>query len=318
MLTIGPFSHSSRVIVAPMAGITDRPFRDMCRSFGSHWLVSEMVTSDPRLWETRKSQRRLRFGDETGPRWVQIAGSEPGMMAEAARRNVALGAQIIDINMGCPARKVCRRLAGSALLRDEPLVQRILEAVVGAVSVPVTLKMRLGWSRDTINAVSVARMAEQSGIQLLSVHGRTRQDMFHGEVDYDEIARVKQAVSIPVVANGDIGSPKTAERLLNTYAFDAVMIGRAARGKPWLPTNVDEFLVGDKPTDLTTGRVLSCVKKHVESLSDFYGEFTGVRVARKHVAWYLAGLDVSGISRQTFNRLDTLRSQVEFIDDLAA
>ncbi len=316
MLTIGPHSHPSRVIVAPMAGVTDRPFRNLCRQFGAHWLVSEMITSDTRLWGSKKSQYRLAFHDESEPRWIQIAGADPVMMADAARKNVELGAQIIDINMGCPAKKVCNKLAGSSLLRDEPLVDSILRAVVGAVDVPVTLKMRLGWSREQINAPQIARLAEQAGVALITVHGRTRADRFNGSVNYDAIGMVKRAVSIPVIGNGDIESAEFARQLIENYDLDGVMLGRSAQGRPWFPAQVDAFLQGDRLRAPAYTEVLTTLRDHVISLSNFYGEYTGVRVARKHVGWYLSYLVDSDQPRQEFNLLDSLQSQTTFIEGL--
>jgi tRNA-dihydrouridine synthase B len=310
-----------------MAGVTDQPFRNLCRRFGSHWLVSEMVTSDTRLWHTAKSRHRLQFHDEQAPRWVQIAGADPTMMAEAAVMNVQLGAQIIDINMGCPAKKVCKKLAGSSLLRDEALVEAILSAVVRAVEVPVTLKMRLGWSRDEINATNIAQIAQRSGVQLITVHGRTREDRFRGTVDYAAVAAVKDAVTVPVVCNGDIESAQQAEDLLAQYGFDGVMIGRAAQGRPWLPALIDSQLQGGSamaPSELEFIDILAC---HLRSLCEFYGEYTGVRVARKHVGWYLEGAAGSqsvlwepGVEREltrSFNRLETLQAQLSFVENLA-
>lgn len=313
MLTIGHHRHDSAVIVAPMAGVTDQPFRNLCRSFGSNWLISEMVTSDVRLWNTRKSRRRLCQNDEAGPRWVQIAGAEPAMMAQAARMNVDRGAQIIDVNMGCPAKKVCNRLAGSSLLREPALVRSILEAVVGAVPVPVTLKMRLGWSRTSVNAVEIARIAEDAGVALVTIHGRTREDRFTGQVDYDTIGVVKQAVDIPVIGNGDITSATQAAELMRTYGLDGVMIGRAAQGRPWLPAMIDARLKGHDFRVPDQAGVVAILHDHVAALSAFYGVQTGVRVARKHVGWYLGEAGLSEDWRQTFNRLQTLDSQLEWL-----
>jgi tRNA-dihydrouridine synthase B len=320
MLSIGPYSHSSRVIVAPMAGVTDQPFRNLCRQFGANWLVSEMVTSDIRLWRSRKSQHRLRFHDEKEPRWIQIAGADPAMMAQAAAENVAKGAQIIDINMGCPAKKVCNKLAGSSLLRDEKLVAEILETVVSAVQVPVTLKMRLGWSRDQVNAVNIAKIAEQSGIQLLSVHGRTRADRFSGNVDYDAIGLVKQSVSIPVVGNGDITSAEFAQTLLQKYSLDGVMLGRSVQGRPWFAAEVDAYLNGREYPVPNRAEIIELLCGHLVALTDFYGEITGVRVARKHVGWYLSYLCESNETRACFNQLNSLHSQLAYIrgESLAA
>ncbi len=316
MLCIGSHQYDSAVIVAPMAGVTDQPFRNLCRSFGSTWLVSEMVTSEVRLWRTRKSQQRLRFHDESGPRWVQIAGAEPAMMAEAARMNVDRGAEIIDVNMGCPAKKVCNRLAGSSLLRDPGLVRSILEAVVGAVSVPVTLKMRLGWSRTSINAVEIAEIAQNAGVALVSVHGRTREDKFTGAVDYDSMGEVKQAVDIPVIGNGDITSAHQAADLIETYGLDGVMIGRAAQGRPWFPAMIDARLKGQQYREPGSAEVLAILGDHVVALTSFYGEQTGVRVARKHVGWYLDQAGLSDQWRRNFNRLQTLDDQLEWLSQI--
>ena len=316
MLKVGPYSHHSQVIVAPMAGVTDQPFRNLCRKFGAFWLVSEMVTSDTKLWRTEKSKHRLRFHDEKEPRWIQIAGSEPSEMAEAARRNVGLGAQIIDINMGCPAKKVCNRLAGSALLRDESLVGRILQAVVKAVDVPVTMKMRIGWSKDQINAIEIAQIAEDAGIQLITVHGRTREDRFSGSVDYNIIGLVKKSVSIPVIGNGDITSAGGARMLLNHQNLDGVMIGRGVQGRPWFPAQVDALLKGSSHNSPSEHEIIKTLEEHVVALSDFYGEYTGVRVARKHIGWYFSRLAGVDQQRRIFNRLDSLQSQINFIKEL--
>ena len=317
MLKIGSFVRSSSVIVAPMAGVTDQPFRNYCRRFGADWVVSEMVTSDARLWGTAKSTQRLRFNDEAEPRWVQIAGADPSMMANAAVQNVDLGAQIIDINMGCPAKKVCKKAAGSALLRDEALVGSILESVVRAVDVPVTLKIRLGWSREEINAIRIARIAESCGVQLLSVHGRTRQCRFAGEVDYESIAKVKKSVAIPVIANGDITSPLCAKRVLNITGADGVMIGRAAQGRPWLPGMVAHYLATEELAPAPGSELIwETMRGHIAALSDFYGEQTGVRVARKHVGWYLDALHghEARAFKHQFNQLESSRAQLTLMD----
>jgi tRNA-dihydrouridine synthase B len=319
MLKIGPFVRPGSVILAPMAGVADLPFRQCCRRFGVEWTVSEMVSSDSRLWSTYKSEQRLRFDDEDEPRWVQIAGAEPSMMVNAAIRNVDQGAQIIDINMGCPAKKVCRKAAGSALLRDEPLVASILESVVRAVDVPVTLKIRLGWSREEINAVRIARIAEDSGVQLLTVHGRTRQCRFAGEVDYEAIAAVKKSVTIPVIANGDITGPLSARRVLSITGADGVMIGRAAQGRPWLPGIVSRYLAtGELAAAPHSELIWETIRRHIIALWYFYGEQTGLRVARKHLGWYLNALygQDSRLFRKQFNHLETTSAQLCMIDDL--
>lgn len=317
MFSIGPHAHDSQVIVAPMAGVTDRPFRDLCRRFGAFWTVSEMVTSDPGLWHTRKSQHRLAHRDEQGISWVQLAGAEPLMMANAARANVAMGADVIDINMGCPAKKVCNRAAGSALLRDERLVADILQAVVEAVPVPVTLKIRLGWSREETNAERIAGIAERAGIQLLTVHGRTRACRFSGEVDYDAISRVKASVSIPVIANGDIDSAARARQVLAKTGADGVMIGRAAQGRPWLPGQIDQFLrTGRHFPDPDQVAIQAMLRSHLKALHDFYGEYAGLRIARKHIGWTLDRLPGGPELRRRFNRLETPEAQFQLLDDV--
>jgi tRNA-dihydrouridine synthase B len=284
---LGPYVLAAPIALAPMAGVTDRPFRLLCRRLGAGVAASEMVTSDVRLWHTQKSRLRMDHEGEPEPRVVQIAGGEPGMMAEAARRNVDAGAQIIDINMGCPAKKVCHRAAGSALLRDEPLVASILEAVVRAVEVPVTLKMRTGWDAANRNGVAIARLAEALGVKALAVHGRTRVDLYQGDAEYNTIREIKQAVKIPVFANGDIDSGAKARAVLEETGADGVMIGRAAQGRPWIFREIRHFLI--------TGRVLAppderevrdIMISHLEQLYAFYGEHAGVRVARKHLGWY--------------------------------
>jgi len=317
MLSIGNLANESQVVVAPMAGVTDRPFRDLCRRYGTFWAVSEMVTSDTRLWHTRKSRHRLAHADEAGVSWVQLAGAEPAMMAEAARMNVDLGAEIIDINMGCPAKKVCNRAAGSALLRDERLVTEILNAVVSAVEVPVTLKIRLGWSREEMNAVRIGRIAEVAGIRLLTVHGRTRACKFQGEVDYAAIGEVKAAIAIPVVANGDIDSPQKAAKVLALTGADGVMIGRAAQGRPWLPAMIDHYLqTGELIAEPTIAEIQELLVNHVSALHDFYGDHQGLRIARKHVGWALDYLTEGRSIRQQFNRIETCEGQLELLASL--
>ncbi|MDH1622235.1 tRNA dihydrouridine synthase DusB [Pseudomonas chengduensis] len=307
---IGPYTLPNRLILAPMAGVTDRPFRQLCRRLGAGLVVSEMVTSDVRLWNSRKSSLRLLHAGDPEPRSVQIAGGDPQMMADAARKNVELGAQIIDINMGCPAKKVCNKAAGSALLRDEQLVREILDAVVGAVDVPVTLKIRTGWDRQNKNGVSVAKIAEDAGIAALSVHGRTRADLYTGEAEYETIAAIKQAISIPVFANGDIDSPQKAKAVLDATGADALLIGRAAQGRPWIFREIEHYLrTGETlpaPSLLEVERILL---EHLAALHAFYGELMGVRIARKHVGWYLATLPGAGEFRAQFNRLDSTDAQ---------
>ncbi|WP_161864791.1 tRNA dihydrouridine synthase DusB [Pseudomonas yangonensis] len=307
---IGPYTLPNRLILAPMAGVTDRPFRQLCRRLGAGLVVSEMVTSDVRLWNSRKSSLRLLHAGDPEPLSVQIAGGDPQMMADAARKNVELGAQIIDINMGCPAKKVCNKAAGSALLRDEPLVREILDAVVGAVDVPVTLKIRTGWDRANKNGVTVAKIAEDAGISALSVHGRTRADLYTGEAEYETIAAIKQAVSIPVFANGDIDSPEKAKAVLDATGADALLIGRAAQGRPWIFREIEHYLrTGETlpaPSLLEVERILL---EHLAALHAFYGELMGVRIARKHVGWYLATLPGAREFRAQFNRLDSTDAQ---------
>ncbi|MBS0396506.1 MAG: tRNA dihydrouridine synthase DusB [Proteobacteria bacterium] len=286
-MRIGPYALGAPLALAPMAGVTDRPFRLLCRRLGAGIAASEMVTSDVRLWHTPKSRRRLDHAGEPEPRVVQIAGGEPAMMAEAARRNVDLGAQVIDINMGCPAKKVCNRAAGSALLRDEPLVGAILEAVVRAVQVPVTLKMRTGWDAEHRNGVRVARLAEACGVRALAVHGRTRADHYAGSAEYATIRAIKAAVAIPVFANGDIDSGAKARAVLEETGADGVMIGRAAQGRPWIFREIGHFLsAGTHCPPPERREVRDIMLAHLDQLYAFYGEQVGVRVARKHLGWY--------------------------------
>lgn len=288
---IGPYSLDGKLILAPMAGVTDRPFRLLCRRYGAAMAVSEMVSSNPRLREDRKTLLRSDHAGEPEPRSIQILGTDPADMAEAARLNAGRGAQIIDINMGCPAKKVCNVAAGAALLRDERLVGRILESVVQAVDVPVTLKIRTGWDPSSRNAASVARIAERSGIRALTVHGRTRACGFSGQAEYTTIAEVKAAVGIPVIANGDIDSADKARRVLQTTGADALMIGRAALGRPWLFAEIRAALEpGRKFAAPGASEVYTLLSEHLAALHDFYGERAGVRIARKHIGWYASHL----------------------------
>lgn len=309
-LRIGPYTLPNSLILAPMAGVTDQPFRQLCKRMGAGLVVSEMVTSDVRLWNTRKSSLRMIHSGDPEPRSVQIAGGDPEMLAEAARRNVEMGAQIIDINMGCPAKKVCNKAAGSALLKDEILVREILQAVVAAVAVPVTLKIRTGWDRENKNGISVAKIAEDAGIVALAVHGRTRADLYMGEAEYDTIAAIKQAVSIPVMANGDIDSPQKAKAVLAATGADGLLIGRAAQGRPWIFREIEHYLrTGEQlpaPSLLEVERILL---EHLAALHAFYGDVMGVRIARKHVSWYLATLPGAREFRAQFNRLDSTDAQ---------
>ena len=286
-MRIGPHHIVPRVILAPMAGVTDKPFRVLCKRLGAGLCVSEMTTSDPRFWHTAKSRHRMDHAGEPDPVSVQIAGYDPAMLAEAARFNVDHGAQIVDINMGCPAKKVCKVDAGSALLRDEALVARILAAVVAAVPVPVTLKIRTGWNRDNRNGVAIARIAEDAGIAALAVHGRTRADAYQGEAEYDTIAAIKAAVRIPVLANGDVDSPHKAREVLQRTGADALMVGRAAQGRPWIFREIAHFLAtGALLPAPDTDWVRDVLLGHLEHLYAFYGEPQGVRIARKHLGWY--------------------------------
>ncbi|WP_312450312.1 tRNA dihydrouridine synthase DusB [Stutzerimonas nitrititolerans] len=307
---IGPYTLPNRLILAPMAGVTDQPFRQLCRRMGAGLVVSEMVTSDVRLWNSRKSRLRLQHDGEPEPRSVQIAGGDPEMLAEAAVRNVELGAQIIDINMGCPAKKVCNKAAGSALMKDEQLVAQILEAVVGAVDVPVTLKIRTGWDAENRNGLTVAKIAEQSGIAALAVHGRTRADLYTGEAEYDTIAAIKQSVSIPVFANGDIDSPLKARQVLQATGADALLIGRAAQGRPWIFREINHFLAtGQLAPAPEAAEIESTLLDHLAALHAFYGDVMGVRIARKHVGWYLAAIPGAEEFRRGFNRLQDRDAQ---------
>jgi tRNA-dihydrouridine synthase B len=322
-MQIGPYALGSNLIVAPMAGVTDRPFRQLCRTMGAGMAVSEMVSSNSLLWGSEKTKRRANHEGEPAPISVQIAGADPHLMAEAARYNVAEGAQIIDINMGCPAKKVCNVFAGSALLKDEPLVVRILEAVVAAVDVPVTLKIRTGWDREHKNAATVARMAEAAGIQALAVHGRTRACLFHGRAEYDTIAAVKNQVKIPVIANGDITTPERAQAVLDYTRADAIMVGRAAQGRPWLFREIGHFLAtGRRLPPPEVREIQRVLRQHLEDLYQFYGEITGVRLARKHIGWYTKGLAGSAAFRNGMHQLQTASEQRaaidRFFDELAA
>jgi tRNA-dihydrouridine synthase B len=286
-LRIGPYALPSPVVLAPMAGVTDRPFRILCRGLGAGLAASEMLTADTRLWASAKSRRRMDHEGEPEPRVVQLAGADPQALAEAARLNVALGAQIIDLNMGCPAKKVCGRLCGSALLQDEALVARILETVVRAVAAPVTLKIRTGWDRAHRNGVNIARLAQACGIAALAVHGRTRADFFAGEAEYHTIRAIKASVAIPVFANGDIGTPQKAREVLDFTGADGVMIGRASHGAPWIFGAVNAHLLsGNVAQPLLRAEVRDMILTHLDSVYCFYGEETGVRIARKHLGWY--------------------------------
>jgi len=310
VFTIGSYCIDSQVILAPMAGVTDRPFRQLCRSLGAGLVISEMLTADSSLWSSRKSSLRMDHTGEAEPIAVQIAGGDPEMMAEAARLNEANGAQIIDINMGCPAKKVCKKAAGSALLKDEQLVADILQAVVNSVDIPVTLKFRTGWSNEERNAVRIARIAEDAGIQALALHGRTRADAFLGNAEYDTIVSVVNAVKIPVFANGDIDSPHKAKAVLDHTGAAAVMIGRAAQGRPWIFREIAHYLrTGEQLPEPSLIEIRDILCTHLCELYRFYGEFMGPRIARKHASWYLQTVPGSEAFRKTFNAIDNAEEQ---------
>ena len=322
-MRIGPYLLKNNIVVAPMAGVTDRPFRQLCKMMGAGMAVSEMVASNSLLWGSEKTMRRANHDGEVEPKSVQIAGADPAMMAEAAKYNVDKGAQIIDINMGCPAKKVCNVMAGSALLRDEPLVGKILDAVVGAVNVPVTLKIRTGWDKQSKNAIMVARIAESAGIQALAMHGRTRACAYTGDAEYDTIAAVKTHIKIPLIANGDITTPEKAKHVLAYTGADAVMIGRAAQGRPWIFREIEYFL--QTGTYLPLPKVTEIhhvLMNHLVDLYEFYGEETGVKVARKHIGWYTKGLVGSASFRHGLMQLQTSHEQIQkinnFFGELAA
>jgi tRNA-dihydrouridine synthase B len=315
MTSIGPYTLDNCVALAPMAGVTDLPFRKLCRQLGAGLVVSEMVGSDSRLWQSRKTTLRLLHSKECEPRSVQIAGSDPTMMAQAAVHNVALGAQIIDINMGCPAKKVCRKAAGSALMQDEPLVREILSAVTSAVDVPVTLKIRTGWSPQQRNGPTIARIAEDTGISALAVHGRTRSCRFAGHAEYGTIREICDIVDIPVYANGDIDSPAKAAEVLRFTGAAGVMIGRAAQGKPWLCGQIANYLAtGEITEEPSASEQWKIMQAHLSGLHQFYGEHTGVRVARKHVGWYLGEAPGGQTLRRDFNSLESARQQLDILE----
>ena len=314
-MQIGPYQLKNKLIVAPMAGVTDRPFRQLCKTMGAGMAVSEMVASNSLLWGSEKTRRRANHDGEVDPISVQIAGADPQMLADAARYNVDQGAQIIDINMGCPAKKVCNVMAGSALLKDEPLVGRILDAVVGAVDVPVTLKIRTGWDRLNRNAIKVAKTAEQAGVKALAIHGRTRACGFSGDAEYDTIAAVKAELGIPVIANGDISTPEKVKAVLEHTRADAVMIGRAAQGRPWMFREIQHYLETGShlpPPEVT--EIHRVLLAHLNDLYQFYGEYTGVRVARKHISWYTKGLAGSAAFRHAMNQLETSAEQLAAVN----
>lgn len=314
LFTIGPYQITNKTLLAPMAGVTDLPFRQLCREMGAGLVVSEMVASDPTTWSTRKSRLRIQFGDEPSPRSVQIAGYDPQMMADAARFNVQQGAEIIDINMGCPAKKVCKRAAGSALLRDPQLVESILCAVVDAVEVPVTLKIRTGWDRHNRNATQIAQIAEGAGIQALAIHGRTKACRFVGEVEYDSIAQVVETISIPVIANGDINSPQQAAEVLSKTGANAVMIGRGAQGNPWIFNQINHYLEqGELLPQPSLNEIQRVMTRHLTDLHHFYGEVGAVRISRKHMGWYSRWLPEGKAFTKQFNQLDSRLKQLQLL-----
>jgi len=315
-LSIGPYTLSNNLVLAPMAGVTDRPYRQLCKTLGAGLAVSEMVSSNSLLWGSEKTQRRADHVGEVEPKSIQIAGADPRMMAEAAAYNVDNGAQIIDINMGCPAKKICNVMAGSALLQNEKLVKDILGAVVKAVSVPVTLKIRTGWDRDHRNAITIARIAEDAGIQCLAVHGRTRACGYKGDAEYDTIAAVKSEINIPVIANGDITTPEKARFVLDYTKADGIMIGRAAQGRPWIFREIDHYLrTGEKLAEPSIVEVKNIMLEHLHNLYGFYGEFTGVRIARKHISWYSKGHRNGASFRQAVNQVESVDEQLRVTED---
>ncbi|TAL68516.1 MAG: tRNA dihydrouridine synthase DusB [Burkholderiaceae bacterium] len=318
-MNIGPFTLANHVFAAPMAGVTDRPFRRLCKRLGAGYAVSEMVTSRRELWNTLKTSRRADHAGEPGPIAVQIAGTDAPMMAEAAQYNIDRGAQIVDINMGCPAKKVCNRWAGSALMQDEALALSIVQAVVAVCAprgVPVTLKMRTGWSAQNRNAVSLARAFESAGVQMLTVHGRTREQGYKGEAEYEIIAAVKAAVRVPVVANGDITSPEKARAVLACTGADAIMIGRAAQGQPWIFREIAHFLAtGEHLAPPLVAEVRRLLLEHLQDHYTLYGEFSGVRTARKHIGWYVRALSGGEAFRARMNLLENCEAQAAAVAD---
>ncbi len=321
-MQIGSHILQNNLIVAPMAGVTDRPFRQLCKNMGAGMAVSEMVSSNSLLWGSEKTRRRANHEGEVDPISVQIAGADPAMMAKAARYNAEEGAQIIDINMGCPAKKICNVMAGSALLKDELLVGKILDAVVSAVNIPVTLKIRTGWDMQHKNALVIAHIAENAGIRALAIHGRTRACAYTGYAEYDTIAAVKAAVKIPIIANGDIGTPEKVKQVLEYTGADAVMIGRAAQGRPWIFREISHYLATGRHLPLPeVTEIHRILIQHLYDLYDFYGEYSGIRVARKHISWYTKGLVGSATFRHGMNLLKTTEQQVsavnEFFNEIA-
>ncbi|WP_201606731.1 tRNA dihydrouridine synthase DusB [Psychrobacter okhotskensis] len=315
-LMIGGLTVENRLMVAPMAGVTDNPFRRLCKSFGAGHAVSEMIIADTALYARKKSLYRANFDNEIAPISAQIAGAEPDKLAEAARYQIDNGAQIIDINMGCPAKKVCRKLAGSALLQDEDLVARLLDAAVNSVNAPVTLKTRLGFENGRENILRVAKRAEQAGIAAIAIHGRTREDMYTGEARYELIREVKESISIPVIANGDIDSAQKAQRVYELTGCDAVMIGRAAQGQPWIFRDIEHFLrTGKSLTAPSVSEIKEIVLAHLQELYGFYGEYSGCRIARKHIAWYTTGIPNSNAFRQAMYGEESTAGQFRVVED---
>jgi tRNA-dihydrouridine synthase B len=310
-MLIGTHTLKNNLVLAPMAGVTDQPFRLLCRELGAGLVISEMVSSNPALFKTRKTQLRLNHDGESEPRAIQIAGAIPEQMAAAAVFNVEQGAQIIDINMGCPAKKVCNLMAGSALLRDEILVENILTSVVNAVDVPVTLKIRTGWDKKNRNAVKIAQIAESSGIQALTIHGRTRACGFTGIAEHETAGEIKAKVSIPIIANGDITTPERAAEILATYNVDGIMIGRAAQGNPWIFREINHYLeTGEKLKSPDSKEVSDILIKHITNLHKFYGEYQGVRIARKHIGWYCKQKENTNSFRVVVNRIESSSEQL--------
>jgi tRNA-dihydrouridine synthase B len=316
LLKIGPYQLKNKLILAPMAGVTDRPFRQLCRNYGAAMAVSEMVIADPSFWKTQKSIHRLDHQGEHTPISVQIAGADPEMLATAAKLNQDMGAQIIDINMGCPAKKVCNKAAGSALMKDEALVASILESVVSAVDIPVTLKIRTGWDTENRNALAIAQIAELSGIQALAIHGRTRYCAYRGDAEYETIANVKRHINIPVLANGDITTPEKAAYVLDKTKADGLLIGRAAQGRPWIFDDINHYLEhGQTRPERAQIEIRNILLKHVSQLHEFYGDLMGLRIARKHVAWYMKTQNNHQAFRQEFNKIESTKNQLKVIND---
>ncbi|MCL1886437.1 MAG: tRNA dihydrouridine synthase DusB [Betaproteobacteria bacterium] len=314
-MQLGPYTLPNNVFAAPMAGVTDRPFRQLCRQLGAGYVVSEMVAANPLLWKSGKSMKRIAHLDETEPRVIQMTGADPQMMADSARYHVEQGAQIIDINMGCPVKKVCNNWCGSALLQDEKRVAAILDAVVKAVDVPITLKYRTGWNRENKNAVKVAQMAESIGIAMLTLHGRTREDAYRGNAEYETIAQVKKTVAIPVVANGDIDSPEKAQKVLEMTGADAIMIGRAAQGKPWIFREITHYLqTGKRMPEPSVEEAHRLIRQHLLEHYAFHGEIVGVRSARKHIGWYINNLPNSEAFKKQINQIESCEAQLRNVD----